>query len=70
MKDHHSKIFKLQAVRESVKRIQGAEIMGGSNLHKRSGYTVEKRRILCKCAKEIRERGEFAKVVYNRLVSY
>ena len=33
-------------------------------------YTVEKRRILFKRAKEIRERGEFAKVVYNRLVSY
>ena len=35
-----------------------------------SEYTVEKRRILFKRAKEIRERGEFAKVVYNRLVSY
>ena len=34
-----------------------------------SEYTVEKRRILFKRAKEIRERGEFAKVVYNRLVS-
>ena len=33
-----------------------------------SEYTVEKRRILFKRAKEIRERGEFAKVVYNRLV--
>ena len=32
-------------------------------------YTVEKRRILFKHAKEIRERGKFAKVVYNRLVS-
>ena len=35
-----------------------------------SEYTVEKRRILFKRAKEIRERGEFAKVVYNKLVSY
>ena len=35
-----------------------------------SDYTVEKRTILFKRAKEIRERGEFAKVVYNRLVSY
>ena len=35
-----------------------------------SEYTVEKRRILFKRAKEIRERGEFAKVVYKRLVSY
>ena len=34
-----------------------------------SEYTVEKRRILFKRPKEIRERGEFAKVVYNRLVS-
>ena len=34
-KDHHGKIFKLQAVWESVKQIQGAENMGGSNLHKR-----------------------------------
>ena len=35
-----------------------------------SEYNVQKRRILFKRAKEIRERGEFAKVVYNRLVSY
>ena len=35
-----------------------------------SEHTVEKRRILFKCAKEIRERSEFAKVDYNRLVSY
>ena len=35
-----------------------------------SEYTVEKRRILFKRAKEIRERGDFAEVVYNRLVSY
>ena len=35
-----------------------------------SEYTVEKRRILFKRAKKIRERGEFAKVVYNRLVLY
>ena len=35
-----------------------------------SEYTVEKRRILFKKAKEIRERGEFAKIVYNRLVSF
>ena len=34
-----------------------------------SEYTVEKRRILFKRGKEIRERGEFTKVVYNRLVS-
>ena len=34
-----------------------------------SEYTVEKDRILFKRAKEIRERGNFAKVVYNRLVS-
>ena len=58
---------------ESVKQIQGAEIMGGSNLNKwrlQWVYTVEKRRILFKFAKEIRERDKFAKVVYNRLVSY
>ena len=35
-----------------------------------SEHTVEKRRILFKCAKEIRERSEFVKVDYNRLVSY
>ena len=35
-----------------------------------SEYTVEKRKILFKSANAIRERGEFAKVVYNRLVSY
>ena len=35
-----------------------------------SEYTVEKRRILFKRGKEIKERGEFVKVVYNRLVSY
>ena len=35
-----------------------------------SGYTVKKTGILFKRAKEIRERGEFAKVVYNKLVSY
>ena len=35
-----------------------------------SEYIVEKRRILFERTKEIRERGEFAKVVYNRLVSY
>ena len=35
-----------------------------------SDYTVEKRRILFKRAIEIGERGEFAKVIYNRLVSY
>ena len=35
-----------------------------------SEYTVEKRRILFKRAKKIRESSEFAKVVYNRLVSY
>ena len=35
-----------------------------------SEYAVEKRRLLFKCKKEIRERGEFTKVVYNRLVSY
>ena len=35
-----------------------------------SEHTVEKRRILFKCAKEFRERSEFAKVDYNRLVSY
>ena len=35
-----------------------------------SKHTVEKRRNLFKSAKEIRERGEFAKVVYSRLVSY
>ena len=34
-KDHHSKIFKLQAAWESVKQIPGAEIMAGSNLYKR-----------------------------------
>ena len=34
-----------------------------------SEYTVEKRRILFKRAKEIWERGEFAKVVYNRQLS-
>ena len=34
-----------------------------------SEYTVEKDRILFKRAKKIRERGNFAKVVYNRLVS-
>ena len=33
-------------------------------------YTVEKRQVLIKPAKEIRERGKFAKVAYNRLVSY
>lgn len=35
-----------------------------------SECTVEKRRNLFKRAKEIRKRGELAKVVYNRLVSY
>ena len=35
-----------------------------------SEYTVEKRKVLIKSAKEIRERGKFAKVAYNRLVSY
>ena len=35
-----------------------------------SEYTVEKQRILFKSTKEIRERGEFAKGVHNRLVSY
>ena len=35
-----------------------------------SEYTVEKSKILFKRAKEIRERGEFAKVLYNRFVSY
>ena len=35
-----------------------------------SECTVEKRMTLFKHAKEIRERGEFAKVVYIRLVSY
>ena len=35
-----------------------------------SEYTVKKRRILFKRAKEIRERGEFTKVFYNRSVSY
>ena len=35
-----------------------------------SKHTVEKRRILFKSAKEIRERVEFAKVAYSRLVSY
>ena len=35
-----------------------------------SEHTVEKRRILFKPAKHIRERGEFVKVVYNRFVSY
>ena len=35
-----------------------------------SEYTVEKRRILFKRAKEMPERGKFAKVGYNRLVSY
>ena len=35
-----------------------------------SEYIVEKRRILLKRVKEIMERGEFAKVIYNRLVSY
>ena len=35
-----------------------------------SEYTVGERRTLFKCVKEIREREEFAKVVYNRLVSY
>ena len=35
-----------------------------------SEYTVERRRILFKGAREIKERGEFAKVVYNWLVSY
>ena len=34
-----------------------------------SEYTVEKRRVLFKRAKEIGKRGEIAKVVYNRLVS-
>ena len=33
-------------------------------------YTMEKRRILFKRVKEIREKVEFAKVLYNRLVSY
>ena len=33
-KDHQSKIFKLQVAWESVKQIQGAEIMARSNLHK------------------------------------
>ena len=32
--DLHSKVFKLQAARESVTQIQGTEIMGGSNLYK------------------------------------
>ena len=35
-----------------------------------SEYTVEKRRILLKCAKEIRERDEYAKAIYNRLILY
>ena len=35
-----------------------------------SEYTVEKKGILFKRAKEIMERGELAKVVFNRLVSY
>ena len=35
-----------------------------------SEYTVEERRILFKGAKEIRERGEIPKVIFNRLVSY
>ena len=35
-----------------------------------SEYTVGERRTLFKRVKEIREREEFAKVVYNRLVSY
>ena len=35
-----------------------------------SEYTVEKSKILFKRAKEIRERCEFAKVLYNRFVSY
>ena len=35
-----------------------------------SECTVERRKILFKRAKVIRERGEFAKVVYNRLISY
>ena len=35
-----------------------------------SEYTVDKRRILFIRAKGIRERGEFAKIVYNRLVLY
>ena len=35
-----------------------------------SEYTVEKRRFLSKRAKKTTETGEFAKVVYNRLVSY
>ena len=35
-----------------------------------SEYTVEKTGILFKRAKEIRGRGEFAKIIYNRLVSY
>ena len=43
--------------------------MGGSNLHKWR-LTVEKRRILFKHAKKIREIGGSAKVVYNRLISY
>ena len=58
-------MFRLQAAWGSVKQIQGAEIMEGLNK-----YTMEKRRILFKCVKEIRENVEFAKVFYNRLVSY
>ena len=35
-----------------------------------SEYLVEKRKNLFKRAKQIRERGEFAKVIYNRLILY
>ena len=35
-----------------------------------SEYTVDKKKILFKRAKEIRERGEFTKSGYNRLNSY
>ena len=34
-KDHHNKIFELQAAWDSVKEIQGAETIGGWNLCKR-----------------------------------
>ena len=68
-KDHACKIFTLERAWESVKQKQGAEIMGGSNLHK-CRLTVKKRRILFKRTKKIREICEFVKVVYNKLISY
>ena len=67
--DHHSKILKLAAW-ESVKQIQVAEVMGWSDLYKRRlqrDYCWEQENFF-ECAKEIRERGELAKVVYNRIV--